>query len=59
MLSDFQVASKFKIGYHQLKGIEQELLTILDFDFMALTPIHFLNQLLASGLLLSSDSKVT
>lgn len=59
MLADFQIASKFKISYHQLKGIESELLTILDFDLMALTPLHFLNQLNASGILLSSDAKET
>jgi hypothetical protein len=42
MLFDVQIANKFKITYHQLKGIEQELLVLLDFDFMALTPLHFL-----------------
>jgi hypothetical protein len=40
-----------------LKGIEQELLHLLDFDFMALTPIHFIKLLHATGLLLSSDQK--
>lgn len=54
---DLQIANKFKITYQQLKGVEQELLLILDFDLMALTPLHFLRQLVASGLLMSSDSK--
>ena len=59
MVIDFQIANKFKISYHQIKGVEQELLTLLDFDFMALTPLHFLKQLYASGLLLSTDAKAT
>ena len=30
---------------------------ILDFDLMALTPIHILTQLFASGVMFSNDSK--
>ncbi|CDW87491.1 cyclin-j-like protein [Stylonychia lemnae] len=59
MLFDLQIANKFKITYHQLKGVEAELLVLLDFDFMALTPIHFLKHLHATGLLISSDQKLT
>lgn len=40
---DLQIANKFKISYEQLRGIESELLMILDFDLMALTPYHFLS----------------
>ena len=32
---------------------------ILDFDLMALTPYHFLSQLLSSGIIFSCDSKAT
>lgn len=32
-------------------------MTLLDFDLMALTPYHFLQQLFATGLVLSNDSK--
>jgi hypothetical protein len=42
LIIDMQVASKFKLNYHLLKGIQNELLMILDFDLMALTPYHFL-----------------
>jgi len=59
MVFDVQLANKFKVTYHQLKGIENELLLLLDFDLMVLTPLHFLNQLHASGLVISSDSKNT
>ena len=40
---DLQFANKFKVSYEQLRGIESELLVILDFDLMSLTPKHFLN----------------
>jgi hypothetical protein len=40
-----------------LKGIQNELLMILDFDLMALTPYHVLNQLFASGVILTCDNK--
>jgi len=40
LIQDLQVASRFKIGYHQLKGVQNELLTLLDFDLMAITPYH-------------------
>lgn len=43
MIGDVQVATKFKQSYHMLKGIQNELLMILDFDLMALTPYHILN----------------
>jgi hypothetical protein len=42
LIIDLQIANKFKMSYDMLKGIESELLTILDFDLMALTPHHFL-----------------
>ena len=32
---------------------------ILDFDLMALTPYHFLTQLIASGLIFSTDNKAS
>lgn len=51
------MASKFKLSYHQLKGVQAELLTMLDFDLMALTPYHFIAQLFATGLIMSNDSK--
>lgn len=57
MIVDLQIANKFKLTYHQLKGIQNELLMILDFDLMALTPHHFLTQLFASGVVFSCDSK--
>jgi hypothetical protein len=59
MIGDLQVANKFKISYEQIKSIESELLMILDFDLMALTPYHFLTQLIASGLLFSTDNKAS
>ena len=39
--------------------MESELLLLLDFDLMALTPLHFLKALNASGFLLSNDCKLT
>jgi len=42
MIIDVQVATKFRENYSQLKGIQNELLMILDFDLMSLTPCHFL-----------------
>ncbi len=42
MIGDIQMATKFKQTYHMLKGIQNELLMILDFDLMALTPFHIL-----------------
>ena len=43
LLIDIQVANKFKVSYEMLKAIEGELVMILDFDFMSLTPYHILN----------------
>lgn len=43
LIVDLQIANKFKLSYSMLRGIESELLMILDFDLMALTPYHFLN----------------
>lgn len=57
LIQDLQVMSKFKLSYHQLRGVQAELLTLLDFDLMALTPFHFVQQLFATGLILSNDSK--
>jgi hypothetical protein len=57
MVVDMQVANKFKVGYEMLKAIEGELLMILDFDLMCLTPYTILNQLFASGIVWSSDNK--
>ncbi len=37
--------------------MQNELLTLLDFDLMALTPQHVLNQLLANGVIVSCDQK--
>lgn len=42
MIVDLQIANKFKISYEMLKSIQNELLMILDFDLMALTPYHVL-----------------
>lgn len=42
-----------------MKGVESELLLMLDFDLMALTPLHFLKSLHATGFLLSSDQKIS
>lgn len=42
LIMDLQAASKYKLSYDQLKGVQSELLTLLDFDLMALTPYHFL-----------------
>lgn len=49
MIIDVQVVSKFKLTYHMLKGIQNELLMLLDFDLMAITPYSALTQLFASG----------
>lgn len=57
MLFDVSIVNKFKITYSQLKGVEAELLHLLDFDFMALTPLHFMKLIHATGFLLSSDVK--
>lgn len=57
MIQDLMAASKFKLTYPQLKGVQSELITLLDFDLMALTPYHFLAQLFASGLVMSCDMK--
>ena len=57
LIQDLQVASRFKLGYQQLRGVQNELLTLLDFDLMALTPYHVISQLFATGLILSNDSK--
>jgi len=59
LIVDLQVLSKFKLNYHSLKAIESELLMILDFDLMALTPQHFLSQLFLSGVVFSSDNKTS
>lgn len=59
MVFDFQLASKFRLSYHAIKGVESELLLLLDFDLMALTPLHFLNAIHASGFLTSNDCKAT
>ena len=55
LIVDLQMANKFKISYEMLKGMESELLTLLNFDLMALTPHHFLTQLFASGIVFSCD----
>lgn len=57
LLIDIQVANKFKVSYEMLKAIESELVMILDFDFMSLTPYSVLTQLFASGIVFSSDNK--
>jgi len=43
MMVDLLMANKFKFSYEELRGIESELLMILDFEFMALTPYHILS----------------
>ena len=43
LLIDVQVANKFKVSYEMLKAIEGELVMILDFDLMSLTPYTVLN----------------
>lgn len=55
LIMDLQATSKYKLGYHQLKGVQSELLTLLDFDLMAVTPYHVLSLLFATGLLVSTD----
>ena len=57
MIIDFLVANKFRITYGMLKSVQDELLMILDFDLMAVTPYHVLSQLFASGIVFSSDSR--
>ena len=57
LIQDLQVTSKFRLSYHQLRGVQAELLTLLDFDLMALTPFHFVSQLFATGLIMSNDAK--
>ena len=57
LLIDVQVANRFKLSYEMLKAIEGELLMILDFDFMSLTPYTVLTQLFASGVVFASDNK--
>lgn len=57
LLIDIQVANKFKVSYEMLKAIEGELVMILDFDFMSLTPYNLLTQLFASGIVFSCDNK--
>lgn len=42
LIEDLIVTSRFKLTYPQLKGVQSELLTLLDFDLMALTPYHVL-----------------
>lgn len=42
LIEDLIVTSRFKLTYSQLKGVQSELLTLLDFDLMALTPYHVL-----------------
>lgn len=57
LIIDLQVANKFKVGYEMLKAIEGELVMILDFDLMSLTPYNVLTSLFASGTVFSSDIK--
>ena len=57
LIQDLQAASRYKLSYHQLKDVQNELLTLLDFDLMAITPYHVLSQLFATGLIMSNDSK--
>ena len=42
MIIDFLLANKFRISYNMLKGIQDELVMILDFDLMNITPYHVL-----------------
>ena len=57
LIMDLQATSKYKLGYHQLKGVQAELLTLLDFDLMAVTPYHVLSLLFATGMIVSTDQK--
>lgn len=59
MLTDLQAASRYRLSYEQLVGVQSELLSLLDFDLMALTPQHFLSQLFATGLIASIDAKAS
>lgn len=57
LIIDFMIANKFKITYGMLKGIQSELVTILDFDLMGLTPYHFITQLFSMGVSFSYEKK--
>jgi hypothetical protein len=58
LIQDLMAVSKYKLTYHQLKGVQSELITLLDFDLMAITPYHVLNNLFATGLIVSTDQKL-
>ena len=40
-----------------LKGIQNELIMLLDFDLMAITPLYILSHLFASGVVFNQDMK--
>lgn len=55
-IMEMQRASGFKIGYDQFVFYEAELLLYLNWDLMKITPHHFLNALLNTGVVCTDDS---
>lgn len=55
LLCDIAAISKNKLNYFALKQTEEDLLGLLDFNFMLNTPLSVLRFLLAQGILFSDD----
>lgn len=59
MIMDLVALGKYKLfSFHQLRGVQNELITMLDFDLMVLTPWHFIEQMFATGVIVSRDQKI-
>jgi hypothetical protein len=43
LLCDISAITRYKLNYYSLKQIEQDLLPLLDFDFMQSVPLTLLN----------------
>jgi len=55
LLIDVSALTKYKLNYYVLKQTEEELVSLLDFDFMMNSPLSFLRLLLAQGIIFSDD----
>jgi hypothetical protein len=57
LLIDLASLSRNKINYYHLKQVEEDLVSLLDFNLMVNTPLTLLRLQLAQGLVFESDRK--
>lgn len=57
LLIDISALTRNKLNYYHLKQSEEDLLQLLDFNFMVNVPLSLLRMQLAQGIIYSNDQK--